>query len=130
MNSQKTATMLAALRYWQAMEMPRLVQEEGNEARDAAAPFRDYFEDEKPLTSEEIDSLCEEINCGSKLLSEEDKFSSFGYEISGGYISYPDDDDGTIRRVDDDGNTVEVRRCEDEGYSEWADLFKGRNSKE
>ncbi len=39
-----------------------------------------------------------------------------------GCNAYPEDN-VTIRRRDVHGNTEEVRRPEDEGWQEWADLF-------
>jgi hypothetical protein len=40
----------------------------------------------------------------------------------GGCLEFPEDD-GTIRRRDVHGNCEEIRRPEDDGWKEWADLF-------
>ncbi len=50
---KEAATVLAALRYWQQ-------DLEANEE----PPISHHFEHEEPLTSEEIDDLCERINFG------------------------------------------------------------------
>ncbi len=41
----------------------------------------------------------------------------------GGCIERPDDDDGTMRRLDQHGNCEEVRRPADPNYAEWRRLF-------
>ena len=52
LTDRQAATVLAALRFWQQ-----------NLGKDGLLPIADHFEDEKPLTSTEIDRLCERINC-------------------------------------------------------------------
>jgi hypothetical protein len=52
-NDRTIATVLAAL---------RLFQSTSSESTDAA--FFNYFEDYSQLSSEEIDELCKELNCG------------------------------------------------------------------
>ena len=46
--------MIAALRYWQ----------QDLEANDASPISAGFFAECEPLTSEEIDELCERLNCG------------------------------------------------------------------
>jgi hypothetical protein len=54
-SEQETATILAALRYWRR-EGPL----SGGHERDIASDF----DRRQPLSAEEIDALCERINCG------------------------------------------------------------------
>lgn len=49
---KEAATLLAALRYWQA-----------NFDDEVAQFFSDHFHDTPPLDEEEIDNLCDKINC-------------------------------------------------------------------
>lgn len=49
---RETATLLAALRYWQANFDDEVVEF-----------FTDYFQDMSPLNEEEIDNLCDKLNC-------------------------------------------------------------------
>lgn len=56
MTNQELATVLAALRYWQ----------QDLEANEAPPISEEYFADCEPLTSEEIDELCERLNCGTE----------------------------------------------------------------
>jgi len=55
MKGRELATVLAALRYWQ----------QDLEANDASPISGEFFADCEPLTSEEIDSLCERLNTES-----------------------------------------------------------------
>ena len=55
MKGRELATVLAALRYWQ----------QDLEANDAPPISEEFFADCEPLTSEEIDSLCERLNTQS-----------------------------------------------------------------
>lgn len=52
MTDRELATVLAALRYWQ----------QDLEANDAPPISADFFAECEPLTSEEIDGLCERLN--------------------------------------------------------------------
>ncbi|MDA8350110.1 MAG: hypothetical protein M0038_15150 [Pseudomonadota bacterium] len=52
MNARELATVLAALRYWQ----------QDLAANDAPPISEEFFDDCEPLTSEEIDGLCERLN--------------------------------------------------------------------
>ena len=52
-------------------------------------------------------------------------FCEDGWEFSNGdIIPWPERDDLTLRRVDQNGNTEEVRETSDSNWSEWYDLFK------
>ena len=52
-------------------------------------------------------------------------FCEDGWEFSNGdIIPWPERDDLTLRRVDQHGNTEEVRETSDSNWSEWYDLFK------
>ena len=56
LSDRELATVLAALRFWQQ----QLDESEGE------PPIRDHFENEiTPLSVEEIDALCERLNCGT-----------------------------------------------------------------
>jgi hypothetical protein len=56
MNPQHLATILAALRNWQISLEGGILQHSDR--------FADHFTDHEPLTTEEIDALCESLNCG------------------------------------------------------------------
>jgi hypothetical protein len=53
LTSRELATVLAALRHWQ--------QDLAQNQR----PISEHFADETPLSVEEIDDLCERLNCDS-----------------------------------------------------------------
>jgi hypothetical protein len=55
MNERELATVLAALRYWQ---QDLTDNHEGPISQE-------HFADQTPLTMEEIDELCERLNCGN-----------------------------------------------------------------
>ena len=57
LTKEETATVLAALRMWQA----DVVEEDS-----FPIDFCDHFTDVLPLTTEEIDALCEKINLGEE----------------------------------------------------------------
>ena len=60
---------------------------------------------------------------GDYLAKVESLFSDVGFELDdGGAICFPDAN-GDIRRIDSNGNTVEVRGIGDPGWNEWRDLF-------
>ena len=50
------------------------------------------------------------------------KLTHEGFLIDGGIIQWPDED-GAIRRLDNYGNTEEVRRDGEPDYDEWRTLF-------
>ena len=60
-NPRECATLLAALRYWQSVITNNFG--EGSNLSRVPAELREHFLDERvePLTSEEIDALCEDI---------------------------------------------------------------------
>lgn len=61
LSSRELATVLAALRYWQSD-----VLDSGDEDRQAKAVMPEHFEDDKPLSSEDVDELCERLNFSAK----------------------------------------------------------------
>jgi hypothetical protein len=52
LTNRELATVLASLRYWQQ-----------DLAENEVGPISEQFFDESPLTVEEIDDLCERLNC-------------------------------------------------------------------
>ena len=58
MTNKELATVLAALRYWQ----------QDLEANDAPPISEEFFADCAPLTTEEIDELCERLNSEAETL--------------------------------------------------------------
>jgi hypothetical protein len=54
LSDRELATVLAALRYWQDEMRPG----------DVPLCYPEHFEDVTPLTTDEIDSLCERLNGG------------------------------------------------------------------
>lgn len=52
LTDREIGTILAALRYWQ----------QDLEANDDP-PISEHFEDVRPLTADEVDDLCERLNC-------------------------------------------------------------------
>ena len=63
LDKRETATILAALRLFQE-ELDHYEPTEGHMAIDIGE--REHFVDVEPLTSDEIDELCEKINFGSR----------------------------------------------------------------
>lgn len=61
MNDRELATCLAALRYWQQEMIDIQEQDEDNWMADSS-----HFTEHTPLTVEEIDTLCEKINCSEE----------------------------------------------------------------
>ena len=61
MTDKQVTTVLAALRHWQEV----LAETRGKIKNPAWVPDKqyDFFEQDEPLTLEEIDQLCEELNC-------------------------------------------------------------------
>jgi hypothetical protein len=55
MNDRELATVLAALRYWQ------------QDLAENDSPISEHFAEHTPLTVEEIDDLCERLNCGARM---------------------------------------------------------------
>jgi hypothetical protein len=57
-----------------------------------------------------------------------DKYDNEGIELSdGGTICFPEND-GRIRRIDKDGNTMEVRYQSNNEGQEWYELFDTREA--
>lgn len=61
LNTQETATVLAALRYWQHNVIRHQI-----EPTDIPYEYHDHFADDRPLDRREIDALCERINLGEE----------------------------------------------------------------
>ena len=59
LSSEETATILAALRYWQ----DRISQNQ-DEVSEARSLMPEQFAEHGPMTSNEIDTLCEGLNLG------------------------------------------------------------------
>jgi hypothetical protein len=57
---EETATLLAALRYWQDR-----IRQNSDEVMEAQSLMPEHFQDHEPLDSGEIDQLCEAINFGT-----------------------------------------------------------------
>ena len=58
LSGEQITTIVAALRCWQRLKMPDLVQESPPDGKDIAFAYRGYFDDIEPLSSNDIDSLC------------------------------------------------------------------------
>jgi hypothetical protein len=115
-SDQEFHTILAALRFFQIQRNREIQGDYLEIATNGYTIGR--------LDYEGIDALCERINTGEKGTDDGPEFTSNGVELSdGGYIEYPDDADGTIRRRDKDGNCEEVRCIGEENWQEWADIF-------
>lgn len=67
LDARELGTVLAALRYWQRTVVPELSPEyRGTWGELDAAPEIEIADDDEqsPLTADEIDALCERLNCG------------------------------------------------------------------
>jgi hypothetical protein len=79
------------------------------------------------LLEDNVAELKEVRNLAQEIATDYDNFTDEGIELSdGGVIEFPETDDGSIRRRDIYGNTMEVRLYGDDGYWEFFDYFNGR----
>ena len=106
MTNQELATVLAALRYWQ----------QDLEANDAPPISEEFFADCAPLTTEEIDELCERLNSEPETLEPSRQVKA--RTRAEGWAARSSSAAATVTLV------MEVLPCRgsEDGYPEWAEI--------